>query len=118
MASHYDHGKWNKNSSFFFKIGLALSIILCIILFQTEIVSAPIDPPMKYAPEDSGTITPPPTQHKKKVVPPVKPPEPKDFIEDILDEPEFIESEPEIDPSDLMPSESTSETLLSFVNPE
>jgi protein TonB len=119
MALHFDHGRWNKNSALFFKIGLALSIILCIILFQTEIVSAPISPPVEMAPMDIGIITPPPTVHKKKQVPPVKPPEPKKVIDNVVDDPEFAEPEPDIEPTEQSPErQNVSEDLLSFVSAE
>ena len=118
MALHFDHGKWNNNSQLYFKIGLIISVLFYIILFQTEIVSAPIDPPIEYAPEDLGIITPPPTEHKKKKVPPVKPPEPIEKIEKILDEPEFIETEPEPEPTEsVLKNENQDDLLSNYVAP-
>ena len=119
MALHYNHGKWTDNSSLYFKIGLIISVLFCIILFQTEIHSAAIDPPIEYAPEDLGIITPPPTKHRKKQLPPVKAPEPLEELKEITDEPEFIESESESDLAEVIQDENhTSDELVSFIGTE
>lgn len=90
----HTYPSWDRYRSIYLKVATIITLIAVIVIFQTEINSKPlISQDLPY--EVVDRVLPPPTkqEEKKKVLPP-KEIDKVDLVEEIIDEPEFIEEEP------------------------
>lgn len=112
MALHYDHGKWQNNRATFLKVGLCMSILSCIIVFQIEVKSNPVVYYDTQEVPELATIEIPRTDNRKKKIPPPPPPKPKSQVIEIEPVDDLPKEETEVDDQPVEKTESTELTNL------